>query len=248
MTVVFDGKSSIRIAGAAHVIDDAREYAWAEKHVYRDRDLKWILGNFVQADEPNSNGHIFPLEDLRAHQATLNNKPLNLLHQERRIVGHYVANELLFPVEAADVTTPYMEALAAYYHYIFREEFEAVNEAHQEGKLFFSMECVPSRLRCAAEGCGQEFAYRGRQHESYCDHLRTQTLAKRHLIEPHFTGGALIIPPVRPGWKNADVKELTRLFTEAQQEVILAAVEEEAPHLDAATWESLMLSLVAAAR
>lgn len=255
MNVTIEGSHGLYLAGQAHIVgDDSREFAWAEKHVYKDRDLKWVLGNYVQADKANSNGHIFPLEDLKGEaQKTVANKPLNMLHQARRIVGHYVAVEMLFPTAgegaASTVDVPYMEALSAYYHYYFPEEYKAVELAHADGALFYSMECVPSSLICAHEECGQEFAYAGRQDESYCAHLQ-EVCAPRRLVKPHFTGGALIIPPVNPGWKQADIKELSWLIERdiEQAESVYEEVKAATPHLGPQEWEAAMLMLMEQAR
>lgn len=242
--VTYVGSNSVHLAGRAFLLDGAdREMAWAEKHVRADKNLKWILGNYVMADQANSNGHIFPLEDLKTYgQATIPNKPLNMLHIPDRIVGHYAAVEMLYPMGASEeVSSPYIQALAAYYYYYFEDTYREIEKAHREGQLFFSMESVPASLVCAAEGCGLEFAYAGRQHESYCAHLQ-EPIAARQLKQPHFTGGALIIPPVRPGWKSADIHELSRVFEEA--ETTYNQVVAAAPHLDPRNWELIMLTLI----
>lgn len=238
--VIVEGRQGLYLAGRASLVEDSREIAWAEQHVRHDPDLKWVLGNYVEADNANSNGHIFPLEDLKDAQGTISNKPLNMLHQERRIVGHYVGAEMLYPTEGS-TSYPYVEALAAFYRYYFPDEYEVVEAAHKEGALFFSMEAAPQELACAAEGCGLTFAYRGRKHDSYCAHLQ-EPVARRRLIKPHFKGGALIIPPIRPGWTNADVKELSALVERDVEmaEHVYEQVKDAAPHLEARIWEALM--------
>jgi hypothetical protein len=253
MNIILESARAYHITGMARIVEEDRELAWAEKHIYKDRDLKWILGNFVQADKSNSNGHIFPLEDLKVAQQTINNKPLNMLHRQNHIVGHYVAVEMLFPVEAGAsdpnaINVPYIEALAAFYRYYFPEEYRAIEIAHSEGALAFSMECVPASLVCAADGCGLEFPYKGRAHESYCDHLR-EPAAPRRLRNPHFTAGALILPPVKPGWDKANVKELSEML-EAQidPESIHREIRSATPHLDPKAWESMMAAIIEQAR
>lgn len=281
MSIIYEGQRAIHFATSAHLVQSwgEREIAWAEKHVRKDENLSWILGNFVMADLANDNGHIFPLEDLKTAQGTIKDKPLNLLHHPHKIVGHYVAAEMLYPTgedaahapaathrtckkcgahmakdastcpscgakweaAASAVEVPYVEALAAFYKYYFPEKHVEIEEAHAEGGLFYSMECVPSSLICAADGCGQEFAYKGRTDESYCDHLM-QPVAKRALIKPHFTGGALIIPPVRPGWKKADITEISKMLEQA--EPMLEAEESRSEDL----WARLMFALQEQAR
>jgi hypothetical protein len=236
--------------------DDKRELAWAEKHVLDNPAYKWILGRYVMADEPNNNGHVFPLDDLRAAQQTLVHAPLNMIHRPQSIVGCYVASDLIYPTTAPDnaadgqpmdvVRAPYMEALAAFYHYYFRPEYEQIARAYSEGALFYSMEAVPESLTCLHEGCGQIFAYAGRQHPSYCAHLQ-EPLAVRRLNKPHFTGGALIVPPVRPGWNRADITQVAELIRHYSEEAEMAYdhIAEATPHLDARQWEAMMGDLLA---
>lgn len=253
-SVVFEGKRSIQIGSRAYLLEEDRELAWAENHIVRNPAYKWVLGKFVQADQANSNGHIFGLDELRDAKSSVLYAPMNMLHRGHYIVGTYAANELVYPTgtgegpasaaEAAGLaveTTPYLEALAAFWRYYFPQEFDAVEQAHKTGNLFFSMECVPETVQCAMEGCDQTFPYKGRVHESYCDHLQAPR-ARRHLHKPHFTAGALIIPPARPGWKNADIKELTGLLKtyEEECEMALADAQQAAPELEAQSWERLM--------
>jgi hypothetical protein len=62
-------------------------------------------------------------------------------------------------------------------------------------------------------------------------------------------GGALIIPPVRPGWSQADVKQLSRFMNEQWEtaENLYEGVAEATPHLDPKTWELIMGELILAA-
>lgn len=251
-SIIHEGKDSILVIGGAVLVQDERETAWAEKFIRADKNLKWVLGNFVMADIANDNGHIFPLTDLQnGATETITHKPLNLLHQPEKIVGHYAGAELMYPVsEGSDskIVTPYVEALAAFYHYYFPQQWEKVEAAHGQGALHFSMECVPERLICGLDECGKEFAYMGRQSPTYCDHLR-EPVAKRHLVHPHFTGGALILPPVRPGWKDADIKELSELVeSDPQAAEVYESVAANSPHLEPKQWEEIMLSILEYAR
>jgi hypothetical protein len=70
------------------------------------------------------------------------------------------------------------------------------------------------------------------------------------LNKPHFGAGALIVPPVKPGWNRADINELSTLLDENanEAEAIYANLENEFPHLDAASWEAMMQSIMLEAR
>ena len=242
-------QGSTLIAGAARLQGDDGDgplKAWAERYVRQDSDLRWILGNYVEADEANDNGHIFPMSELLAAQHTLPGKPLNMLHREHYIVGYFAGSELIEADEsdqvAAAQTRPHVEALAGMWHRRFPEEFFNIKRAHSEGNLFFSMEALPEEVSCPT--CSARAAFAGVSSETYCDHMRGQT-APKILHRPHFGGGAIIIPPVSPGWKRADIKEISKLIRDdpAANEVY-AAVATEAPHLEPTQWELMMAMLL----
>lgn len=256
MTIIVERDSKILIGGRAQIIEEGRELAWAERYVRQDADIKWILGNFVEADNANDNGHIFPLEDLKTAQRTIAMKPLNMLHHAQYVVGAFAGAELMYPTGGAPgegdaVTTggnPYVEALAAFWRGNFEEEYAAVEAAHKEGALFYSMECVPQSLTCPEEDCGHEAVYAGRQHESYCDHMNAPRGGKR-LNKPHFNAGAIIIPPVKPGWRGANIGQIAELVAKHtdktdEYERLHAQVAEEFPHLKPSDWEAMMAMLL----
>jgi len=241
--------------GAASVVEesDDREIAWAQPHVVRQPDIRHILGNFVQAEKANSNGHIVETADLRDAMKTIPAKPLNVNHQANRRVGTYLAAEMVYPLGegAAAEEPPIVEALAAFWHYYEPELWPTVQMAHRTGQLFFSMETVPTAITCRGKGnyggCGETFEYAGRQSATYCDHLN-ETCSRKVLHKPQYTAGALIIPPVRPGWKEASVKEVSA-FVEAraeEAEALYREVATEVPHADPVSWERIVTYLLTA--
>lgn len=251
-TITYEGAESIQVVATADVIEGDREVAWAERSVRVDPDIKWIVGRFVQADEPNENGHIFPLDDLKVSQPAIQHKPLNMLHRAHQIVGHYADSELIFPVKAGDEmageipVTVHTETLAAFYKYYFPDLYrDVVEPAHKEGRLFQSMECVPETITCrghgSSPGCGKTFGYAGRNSDSYCAELNMPR-ARRVLNKHRFTAGGLIVPPVLPGWKNADITQLAEYMAEqdAAAGELRTQLEQALPHLDAETWDYLM--------
>jgi hypothetical protein len=256
--------------------------AWVERHVRQDPDIRWVLGNYVEADQANSNGHIFPLDELTAASSTLAGKPLNMMHREHYIVGAFAGAQLLNadgseygagpmahlaaaltlpntatleyrPVTStsADFTLtaagqpqpPYVEALAGLWHYRFPEEFYNIKKAHAEGTLFFSMEAIPEEVSCPE--CSHRAAYAGFSHDSYCEHMNGVT-ASKVLHKPTFNGGAIIIPPVRPGWSRADITTISEYVAAHQEEAeaVHDAVAEAAPHLGADEWERTMTHIL----
>lgn len=233
------------LGARAFLIDDSRELAWAEKHVRQDRDIKWILGNFVEANNANDNGHIFPLEDLKIAQQTIPNKPLNMLHHGNYIVGAFAGAELLYPKDGegasgdAPVGNPYVEALSAFWRHQFPEEYELVRKAHEEAALFYSMEAIPETLTCPEDGCKAHLVpYAGRQSDSYCAHMNAPR-GRKVLNKPHFGAGALIVPPVRPGWKRADINELSQILETHAEEFEMVTASEEST-AETKSWEGMM--------
>lgn len=261
MSVVVEGRRAVHLAGAAHLVEENRELAWAEAFVRKAPDVKWILGNYVQASTPdhptyNSNGHEFPYEDLKDSIKNIPNRPLNLLHAPGRRVGTFAAAEFVYPMDAEGASEdgsqpPIVEALAAYWAYYEPELLASIEMAHRQGALFFSMEAVPKEVTCKGKGefagCGQTFAYDGRQSPTYCDHLN-EIASRKTLHKPMFTAGALIIPPVKPGWKNADIKEISHLIEEniLEAEIAYDQISAEFSHLSPPEWERMMAWFLAA--
>jgi hypothetical protein len=277
--MIVDTEHGCILVGRPRLVDDTKEMAWAERHLRRDPDIGWILGNYVEADNANDNGHIFPLEGLKAARATLIHKPLNMLHQAKYVVGSFIAAELVDPTitvasTAANTTSsalaassfsttanpyaaasvslathPVLESLAAFWRHNFPEEYDLVRRAYSEGCAFFSMEAVPKQLACVVEGCGSVVDYVGRESETYCEHI-SQPAGKKRLIEPHFNAGAIIVPPIRPGWKRADINEISQLLRDEADtaERVYADLEDEFPHLGPTEWEQMMTMLVLEAR
>lgn len=250
----------IHAVGRAQLLDegtaDDRLKAWAEHHVRSDKDIGWVLGNYVEADRANSNGHIFPLADLESYGCdTVGMKPLNMLHHERYIVGAFAAGKMLYPdaaevAAAADVETaphPRMEALSAMWKSFFPDEHSLVQRAHKEGSLFYSMECQPETMTCPE--CTNTYPFQGLTHESYCGHLNASRISAKVLNKMHFHAGALIVPPVQPGWSKADISTLAEKIANdpAGAESLYSAFEGQAPHLDSKAWEHLMGMVMLAA-
>jgi hypothetical protein len=257
--IVVEGLKSVHIAASAWLVEENRELAWAEKHVVRNPAYAWVLGKYVGTNKANDNGHIFDAEELSAVKGSLVHAPMNMLHRPQAIMGVYVANEVVYPIDAANSATvaagheagetePFLEALAAFWKYYFPEEYSLVEKAHAEGTLAWSMECVPETVTCAGDhpDCGKTFAYAGRQSETYCAHLNEPAAPKR-MGKPHFTAGALVVPPARPAWRNASVTELDSLVRRELEaaESLYHHTTDTFPHLSEAQWTAMMGELVA---
>ncbi|HEX7277336.1 MAG TPA: hypothetical protein VF244_08175 [Acidimicrobiales bacterium] len=84
----------------------------------------------------------------------------------------------------------------------------------------------------------------GRRHPTYCAHLQADTPIQ--VDQPHFQAGAIIIPPVRPGWRRADITQIEAWLREhdTEAEALHAGLHAEAPHLDEPTLTDLMVQMV----
>ena len=252
------GQRGFHMLSPMEVIDDSKETAasWATEHIALRPDFGWIVGRYVEADKPNRNGHIFPLEDLRAAHGLVVHTPLNMLHRAHHVIGTFTATELLAGVESAipfaaseqaAMLNSHVEALAAVWRYAFPDEYRAVQSAFRERSAWLSMEAVPRTITCAVDNL--EFAYKGPVHDSYCEHLRASPRARRRLNQPHFVGGATIIPPTRPGWANADIRDIAGVIEKHldEAEMVYDKIAADAPHLDSTAWTELMAVVLAKA-
>jgi hypothetical protein len=78
--------------------------------------------------------------------------------------------------------------------------------------------------------------------DSYCDHIKTRA-SYRVLNNPRFLAGGLILPPDRPGWKNASIDEVASV-SDDEKHRIYSEIAQESPHLSPADWEKLMIEIL----
>jgi hypothetical protein len=245
----FEGKDRIYMAGQAWLMDDARtdiEVAtseWATAHMVPNEANSYVLGRFVEADRANNNKQYFRLGDLLLAQPTITHAPLNVNHQSQP-VGTFISSEMQYPVDDSD--HPYIEALAAVWKHYFPTAYEAIQRAFAEGNLYYSMEAVPRTLSTiGGSDDAAEYAYEGRISPNYPREINERD-CDIVLNSPHFVGGALIIPPSRPGWSHADVKQMSKFMHQQWEtaEEIYSGVQTMAPHADPSTWEIIMGELI----
>jgi len=231
--------------------------------------VQWIAGDFVEADNPNSNKQFWTAGDLEMAEYTIRYAPLNMVHKFRQPIGFYAATKTvsLKKADKAEVVglkkkeeaqgSMKIQALSGLWTHIFPFEAAQAEAADDAGLLFYSMECRGTHLTCGTdkarglEGCGETFEYM--QVDTHCEHLLERS-SVRHIVNPTFRGGALIVPPVRPGWKKAEASILTEaIMQEAasfaeQNEKQYLALNEAGSDLSASAWEHLMSLVVTSAR
>jgi hypothetical protein len=220
--------------------------------------ITWIAGDFVEADNPNQNKQFWTAADLALSEYTIKYAPLNMVHKVRQPVGFFAATRTVDLTASADEAddaepkgTAKIQALSGLWSHVFPFEAALVDSADESGNLYYSMECRGTHLHCAGpNGCDETFEYA--DYESHCDHL-TERTSVRHIVNPTFRGGALIIPPVQPGWKNATASVYqTAVLQEAaflaeQTEAAFDLASTENPDLTPYAWEHLMAGIVALA-
>ena len=188
----------------------------------------WIAGRFAQANRENRNGHYWDTADLEYGNPTVKHAPLNVLHNYRQPVGAFVDSKLV----EREKGFPEIQALSVVWAKQFPEVAQAVKQSHDAGQLWYSMECQGETNECRT--CGKQYPW-AQPREMACEHLAGSRTAPRRIINPTFMGGALVFPPERPAWGDADItdvaKELTIEYADSSRVI---------PEIAPEAWESLM--------
>lgn len=262
-TIVLETGSGLYFTGQAHLAtseqDVSAEFSAAtDGWVIEDANpyITWITGDFAEADNPNSNKQFWTKGDLELANYSIRYAPLNMVHKFRNPVGFYAATRTIDLVRDDEAAEPQgtmkIEALSGLWSHIFPFEAALVEQANESGLLFYSMECRGTHLTCAGdEGCGETFEYM--KTDEHCEHLKDRA-SIRHIVNPTFRGGALIVPPVKPGWKNANasiyceaVVEQAQKFAEQNEQQYKALVSDGAS-LTPGAWEMLMAQVLAVSK
>lgn len=214
-----------------------------------DAHLMWMEGKFVGAEVPNRNGALWSAGDLEMAVDTVISGPLNWLHEARHIIGTLAKADFVKPeaisqkdkgVQRADLVQPHITATAAIWKWIYPDESWVINQASEQKQLWYSMECISREVACAGpDGCGNKTTYAQYMAGSACEHVRERA-AVRQFVNPVFLGGAVIVPPTRPGWAEADATVMATASRLAE-----AAFEQaNQPDVSASDWEQMMAQLV----
>ncbi len=241
MAFITEFNDKIFLTSTATLISDDYDTAsWASSAVKPHPHHRWVLAKYVEADNANSNKQYWSLDSLLKSKDTIANTPMNINHQPNKVVGTWTASEMMYPNDTASRGNPYVESLGVFWQWGREDEYKYIENAYSEGLLHVSMECVSETITCGE--CGEEFAYKGPQHSSYCAEINDRS-AHREFNNPTFLGGALILPGTRPGWKNAHVKELSNLTTNEDADALLSDIAYSIPDATESDWESVMWGL-----
>lgn len=226
------------MSARAYIVSDKEQLPRAMASEWSERSMNdsflWIAGRYVQANVANKNNDYWSYDDIVSGESTIRYTPLNVLHKWDRPVGTFVETKIVHRQAASDEpeVLPEIQALAVLWTANFPNIAKAAKDAHEAGRLWYSMECTAETTQCMV--CEKTFSFRAAAAE-LCEHLADRSAARRW-INPTFLGGALIFPPAAPGWKDADVTsvaaDLTRQYANRNA---LSTVE----------WEAAMANLFA---
>lgn len=193
----------------------------------------WIAGRYVQADNLNKNGHYWSFDDLKTGERSIRHTPVNALHEFDRPIGTVVETKMVMREGASGQPSfPEIQALSVVWGANFPQMAQLIKKAHSDKELFYSMECVSESKQCLS--CEKIFPYAASAMET-CEHLATDKNAPRRFINPTFLGAALIFPPEKPAWPDAEITEVAKRLTRQY------ANRESDP---VAHWESMMDAVI----
>lgn len=268
--MIFETDRGIFLGAQAHLVMPERVTAeWTHRSITPNDAFLYMAAKYVEADRPNSNGHLWSFEDLKAAQASIVNSPINMMHQPHNIIGVMIDQEIMYPnavatsstsqsgaftttsttntlitydaAKAYDHQNPYIEVLGALWKFYFPKTVEQVQALHETGSLYVSMECISDTVtRVDSDGSEQEYPFKGGNLKEYDFTDKSKYV---RLNKPHFVGCGLVLPPAKPGWKGADVRDLLAASKQDPGEMY-EQIAEEMPHLGPREWESLMISLL----
>lgn len=228
---------------------------WTHRSLTPNDKFLYIAAKYVEADNPNENRHFWSYEDLQQAQGSIANSPINVMHQPHDIVGVMVDQEMVYPeaydksktaeeqpAAAYEYAKPYVEVLGALWKFYFPQTVQTIEAAQEMGALFISMECIADTVtRVDRDGTETTFPFKGGSVKDYEFHGESDYV---RLNDPHFVGCGLVLPPAKPGWKGAEVRDLMAAV-EDDGEALYEHIKQQTPQLDPKEWENLMFAFLA---
>jgi len=173
--------------------EEVERFAFAEelKKGAPNPNLLWLRGNYVEADNANSNGDEWTAEELSIKSLTPMYCPVTVMHDPRTAVGLIADTRLLTP-DKDKVPRARIETSLAIWAHRFPDIAEEIAHNYEQGMLMQSMECQAPYYAC--KECGQTFQTLPDRAEkkNWCEHLAGSRDAGRILGGVTFTGTGLI--------------------------------------------------------
>lgn len=132
--------------------------------------IKWLRGQFVEADTPNRNGQQWTEGELAIKSLTSRFMPVTVMHDKRSAVGLIADTKLLTP-DRDKVPRARLDNTLGIWAHRFPETAAEIDANYQAGTLMQSMECLSPFYNCAE--CGQLFHKLpdGAERANWCSHL-----------------------------------------------------------------------------
>jgi hypothetical protein len=156
-------------------------------------NIKWLRGQYVEADNPNLNNALWTEGELAISSLTPNLMPVTVMHDPRTAVG-LIADTKLLTRAKDNVPRSRIDSTLGIWAHRFPEIAAEIDANYASGDLMQSMECLPTHYDCTA--CGKRFPKLpgGAEKAQWCACLRGETAQKgaRALGNVTFTGTGLI--------------------------------------------------------
>jgi hypothetical protein len=154
--------------------------------------IKWLQGQYVEAEAKNKNGQVWASEELAIKSLTPMMMPVTVMHDKATAVGVIADTKLLVP-ERDGVPRARIDNTLAIWAHRFEDVAAEIDRNYRDGTLMQSMECVSPFYNCAE--CGQLFHKLpgGAERANWCSHLEEGAgFGARILGNVVFTGTGLI--------------------------------------------------------
>lgn len=156
-------------------------------------NIKWLRGQYVEADNPNLNNALWTEGELAIASLTPNLMPVTVMHDPRTAVG-LIADTRLLTRAKDGVPRGRIDSTLGIWAHRFPEVAAEIDSNYSSGDLMQSMECLPTHYDCTA--CGTRFPKLpgGAEKANWCACLKGETAQKgaRSLGNVTFTGSGLI--------------------------------------------------------
>lgn len=174
--------------------EEIAEFAFAQelRSQAPNPHIKWLRGQYVEADVPNKNGQTLTAGEIAIKSLTPMFMPVTVMHDVRSAVGVIADTRLLVP-EKDSVPHSRIENTLGIWAHRFPDVAEEIDHNYEQGTLMQSMEAISPAYDCAE--CGQTFQKlpRGAERANWCEHLeRAEGLGARICRNVVFTGTGLI--------------------------------------------------------
>jgi hypothetical protein len=197
-TVIFERGDSLYLVGPVAPIElsaeNADELAFASdlKKFAPNEHIGWLRGQYVEADRPNANGHLWSSNELAIKSLTPMLMPVTVMHDPRTAVGMIADTRLRLPGDDAEVARARIDTTLGIWRHRFAPVWEEIQANYAQGELMQSMECKAPWYDCAE--CGRTFPKLpgGAEQKNWCEHLSAAERPVRRLGDVTFTGTGLI--------------------------------------------------------